>query len=135
MRVLFLCYGNRIRSQMAEAWGQHLAGDSMEFASAGIYGGGSILPETAAVMEEVGLDMSGKFSKRVTELDLEPFDVAVSLCDVPARSIVGPSFRGRTLDIPLPDPYGHGLDVYRQVRDKLRLIVQSLIHDLQAAVD
>ncbi|MEP0766406.1 MAG: hypothetical protein HRF45_07705 [Fimbriimonadia bacterium] len=115
---------------MAEAWGWHLAGDSTEFASAGIYGGGSILPETVAVMAEVGLDLSGKVSKRVTDLDLASFDVAVSLCDVPAKSIVGPGFRGRTLDIPLPDPYGHGLDVYRDVRDKLRTLVLELLRDL-----
>lgn len=117
---------------MAEAWGQHLAGDALMFASAGIYGGGSILPETVAVMAEVGLDMSGKVSKRVSDLDLDTFDLAVSLCDVPARSIVGSGFHGRTMDIPLPDPYGRGLDAYREVRDALRTIVHDLIRELDS---
>jgi arsenate reductase len=52
-RVLFLCTGNSARSQMAEAFVQHYAGDILEPHSAGLVPRG-VNPLTVQVMREVG---------------------------------------------------------------------------------
>lgn len=66
-KVIFLCTGNSARSQMAEGLLRALAGEQFEVFSAGTEPKGRILPEAQEVMREVGLNMSGQFSKSVTE--------------------------------------------------------------------
>jgi len=66
MRVLFLCTGNSARSQMAEALLRHYAGDRFEVYSAGLEPKG-INPFTVRVMEEIGIPLTGQYSKDVPE--------------------------------------------------------------------
>jgi arsenate reductase len=65
-RVLFLCTGNSARSQMAEAFLRHYAGSQFEAYSAGLEPKG-INPYTVRVMEEVGIPLTGQYSKDVRE--------------------------------------------------------------------
>jgi len=65
-RVLFLCTGNSARSQMAEAFLRHYAGDRFEAYSAGLEPKG-IHPLTVRVMEEIGVPLTGQYSKDVSE--------------------------------------------------------------------
>ncbi len=65
-RVLFLCTGNSARSQMAEAWLRHYAGDRFEAYSAGLEPKG-MNPLTVRVMEEIGIPLTGQYSKDVRE--------------------------------------------------------------------
>jgi arsenate reductase len=65
-RVLFLCTGNSARSQMAEALLRHCAGDRFDVYSAGLEPKG-MNPFTVRVMEEVGLPLTGQYSKDVRE--------------------------------------------------------------------
>ena len=65
-KVLFLCTGNSARSQMAEAFLRHYAGDGYEAYSAGLEPKG-INPFTIRVMNEIGFDMSAHLSKSVNE--------------------------------------------------------------------
>ena len=65
-KVLFLCTGNSARSQMAEAFLRRYGGDEFEAYSAGFEPKG-INPYTNRVMEEVGISLSGQYSKHVKE--------------------------------------------------------------------
>ncbi len=65
-RVLFLCTGNSARSQMAEAFLRHYAGDHFEVHSAGLEPKG-IHPFAFRVMEEIGIPLTGQRSKDVDE--------------------------------------------------------------------
>ena len=65
-RVLFICGQNSARSQMAEAWLDHLAGDRYEARSAGLEPA-PINPLAVAVMAERGIDISGKRAKLVAQ--------------------------------------------------------------------
>ena len=65
-KVLFLCTGNSARSQMAEAFLRKYGGDEFEAYSAGLEPKG-INPYTNRVMEEVGISLSGQYSKHVKE--------------------------------------------------------------------
>ena len=55
-RILFVCIHNSARSQMAEAWMNHLCGDAFEAHSAGLEPG-KINPLTVEAMAERGIDL------------------------------------------------------------------------------
>ncbi len=79
-RVLFLCTGNSARSQMAEGWLRHLAGDQFEVFSAGTHPVG-LNPGSVETMAEVGIDISRHRSKNVSELVMQSFDHVITVCD------------------------------------------------------
>jgi arsenate reductase (thioredoxin) len=63
-RVLFLCTGNSVRSQMAEAFLRKYARDIFEVHSAGLKPKG-VNPLTVKVMHEVGIDILSQTSKDI----------------------------------------------------------------------
>ncbi len=78
--VLFLCTGNSARSQMAEAWLRHFAGQRFEAFSAGLEPKG-LHPYTLRVMQEVGLDLRGQWSKGVAEyMGRKHFGYLITVC-------------------------------------------------------
>jgi hypothetical protein len=62
-KVLFLCTQNSARSQMAEGFLRHLAGDRFEVSSAGIDPTDEIHPCAEEAMGEVGIDISEQYPK------------------------------------------------------------------------
>ncbi|QDU52291.1 arsenate reductase ArsC [Gimesia panareensis] len=64
--VLFLCTGNSARSQMAEAFLRHHAGDRYDAHSAGLNPKG-VHPLTIQVMNEVDIDISDYQSKPLNQ--------------------------------------------------------------------
>jgi arsenate reductase len=79
-RVLFLCTSNSARSQMAEAFVRHYAGDRITLYSAGLDPKG-INPYTVRVMEEIGIDVSGQSSKSVRKyMGAMHFEYLVTVC-------------------------------------------------------
>ncbi len=79
--VIFLCTGNSARSQMAEAFLRHYAGEQFNVFSAGLEPKG-MNPFTVAVMQEIGLDMAGQVSKGVSEyLGRQVFQYVITVCD------------------------------------------------------
>ncbi len=79
-RVLFLCTGNSCRSQMAEGWLRHLAGDRFEALSAGTNPVG-VNPQAVEVMQEVGIDISHQYSKHVAEFQGRRLHYVITVCD------------------------------------------------------
>ena len=80
-KVLFLCTGNSARSQMAEGLLRVLAGEQFEIFSAGTEPKGRILPEVQQAMREIGVDISGQWSKSVIEyLGKAVFTHVVTVC-------------------------------------------------------
>ncbi|MEX0801698.1 MAG: arsenate reductase ArsC [Dehalococcoidia bacterium] len=79
-RALFVCTGNRARSQMAEGLLRHLAGDRFEVHSAGTVPKG-LATETVSVMGEIGIDISGQWSKHVDEFAGQEFDYVITVCN------------------------------------------------------
>jgi arsenate reductase len=85
-KVLFLCTGNSARSQMAEAFLKKHGGDRYDAYSAGTEPKG-INPYTGRVMEEVGENLSGQYSKHVKEyMGRIHFAYAITLCDEAEKS-------------------------------------------------
>lgn len=79
-KVLFLCFHNSARSQMAEGLLKAMHGDRYEVFSAGIKAT-SVDPRAVFVMSEIGIDISGQRSKAMNEYRGILFDLAVTVCD------------------------------------------------------
>jgi arsenate reductase len=79
-RVLFVCTGNRARSQMAEGLLRHIAGDHFEVHSAGTLPSG-MSELTVEAMREVGIDVASQWSKHVDDFDGQVFDYVITVCD------------------------------------------------------
>ena len=79
-RVLFVCTENSCRSQMAEGFLRHHAGDRFEVFSGGAQPG-KLNPTAVEVMREVGIDISGHSSKDVAQFLGQSFHYIIRLCD------------------------------------------------------
>jgi arsenate reductase (thioredoxin) len=129
-RVLFLCTHNSARSQMAEGLLRHLAGNRFEAMSAGTEAT-HVRPLAVRAMEEIGVDISGQFSKTLERYLQEPFDHVITVCDDANEAC--PFFPGatNTLHWSFEDPSkAQGseekrLAVFRSVRDRIRDRVQA----------
>ncbi len=83
IRVLFICVHNSARSQMAEAWLNHLYGETFEAESAGLEAAGKLNPLAVEVMKEAGIDISGNKTQKVFDVFLTGrlFNYVVTVCD------------------------------------------------------
>ncbi|MEO7658547.1 MAG: arsenate reductase ArsC [Pyrinomonadaceae bacterium] len=123
-KVLILCTGNSARSQMAEGLLRHLGGDRFDVESAGTLAS-FVRPQAIAVMDEIGIDISGHRSKNLAEFLDRPFDHVITVCDKAAENC--PVFPGaaRRSHWSFDDPaaaVGTDEDVlnfYRLVRDEI----------------
>jgi len=79
-RILFICNHNSARSQMAEALLRHLHGDRYMAFSGGIEST-RVNPYTIRVLDEIGIETEGLFSKSVEGFLGEDFDQIVTVCD------------------------------------------------------
>ena len=128
--VLFACNFNRVRSPMAEALMRMIHGDRVFVDSVGLrreVGEKEVDPFAAAVIDEVGGDLTGFKPKTFDDLEDESFDLVISLTPEAQYRAVELA-RGRAVDIeywPTLDPtLAEGtreqrLEAYRQVRDDL----------------
>ena len=125
-RILILCTGNSCRSQMAEAFVKQLRPD-WQALSAGTKPGERVHPKAVQVMQEVGIDISGGYPKRVDQFLRQSFDYVITVCDHARESC--PVFFGdvkEQLHIGFEDPVEatgseeEVLAVFRRVRDEIR---------------
>ena len=128
-RVLFVCVHNAGRSQIAQGWLRHLAGDAIEARSAGTEPAGQINPTAVHAMHEVGIDITTEAPKILTVDAVRESDVVITM----GCGETCPLFPGKRYeDWDLIDPAGQTLDTVRQVRDQIRDRVQRLIAELLA---
>lgn len=121
--LLFLCVANSARSQMAEGIARSLAPPGVTISSAGSKPS-RVNPLAVAALAEIGIDLTGHFSKHVDTIPPEGVEVVITLC----AEEECPLFLGKAkrLHWGLPDPGGAGLSEaqklqsFRDVRDELR---------------
>jgi arsenate reductase len=121
--VLFLCVANSARSQLAEGIARSLAPPRVTVWSAGSQPT-RVRPEAIAALAEIGIDISQRRSKSVSEIPATEVDTVITLCGEEEC----PVFLGtaRRLHWGLPDPAGVGgsdadrADAFRSTRDELK---------------
>ena len=123
--VLFACVHNAGRSQMAAAWFNLLSDPSKARAiSAGTDPGPRVHPEVVATMSEVGLDLSGTpTSKLTTDLARQAQMLITMGCGDQCPMVPGLERD----DWPMEDPKGKSIALVREIRDEIRQRVETLL--------
>ncbi|WP_341839749.1 arsenate reductase ArsC [Chitinophaga caseinilytica] len=123
-KILVLCTGNSCRSQIAEGYLRHFAGDAAEVYSAGVETHG-VNPRAIATMAEDGIDISGHTSNNISEYTDIDFDYVITVCDhAKERCPVFPS-RAEQFHENFPDPAkatGTEEEVTEQFREVRQII-------------
>ncbi|WP_280194287.1 heat-shock protein HtpX [Nocardia farcinica] len=87
-------------------------------------------PTVVAAMREVGIDISGRAPRPLTDEAVGVSDVVVTMgCGDACPFFPGISYR----DWVLPDPCGESIEVVRTIRDRIRILVENLIGELVPA--
>lgn len=134
-KVLFLCFHNSARSQMAEGLLRAMYGDRYEVYSAGVEAS-QVDPRAVKVMNEIGIDISGQRSKAMSEYRGILFDLVVTVCDKAKEAcpICGVSLKApatapaakKAIHKTFKDPAAakgseeEQFNVFRQVRDEIK---------------
>lgn len=140
--ILVLCTGNSCRSQMAEGFLRHHAGDRFDVSSAGTEPAERVHPLSVTVMEERGIDLSSHRPRSIDEfLGVVPVHTAIIVCGGADRSCpaVWPGIQER-LFWPFDDPASfEGSDEarlarFREIRDQIEArVVEWLETDAPSA--
>jgi arsenate reductase len=128
LRLLFVCFANACRSQMAEAFANAYAANLLDAESAGHAPAKRVSRKAAAVMAEKGLHIADQTPRSLRDLDTGSFDLIVNLS---GRALPDPG--GRVLAVPVPDPSAGDLELHREVRDSIERLVRILVIKLQSA--
>lgn len=126
--VLFVCLQNAGRSQISQALFEQAAAEVGHAArSAGTTPAEHVHPEVVTVMAELGIDVTDRIPKLLTEDDARWADVVVTMgCGDKCPYVPG----RRYLDWDLTDPHGHDLDAVRGIRDEIARRVEVLLAEL-----
>jgi protein-tyrosine-phosphatase len=88
-KVLFVCVGNCVRSQMAEAIARRDASDVIVPESAGLHPLGFIDKTAIAVLSERGISVAGQHSKGLRDQTLSKPDLVINMSGAPTASRTG----------------------------------------------
>lgn len=129
MKVLFVCEGNMMRSQIAEAMYNQFT-KSHDATSAGAIATKShhISMRAKAALDEIGIDSQGQYSKQLTLTMIDDADVVILFPTdfMPTYALNNP--KAQFWDV--IDPHYHqeqGMELVRRVREDIRELVEKLI--------
>jgi arsenate reductase (thioredoxin) len=127
--VMFVCVHNAGRSQMAQGFLQHLAGDRVEVRSSGTMPGDQVNPAAVEAMAELGIDISSATPKILTDEDVRASDYVITMgCGDKCPFYPGKIY----LDWVLEDPAGKGVESVRPIRDEIKILVENLVAEIDA---
>ncbi len=112
--VLFVCQHNAGRSQLGAALLELLAGDRFTVTSAGLAPAGTVNSAVAATVAELGMDITDRVPRSVTEGDLQTADVVVLM--KPGLQLPGTP-RGEVLQWEFPNPEAWDVEAVRPLRE------------------
>jgi arsenate reductase (thioredoxin) len=116
---------------MAEGILRHAAGDLFEVYSAGSNPAGHVHPGAIAVMQEIGIDISGHTSKHLDGFLDAGMDTVITVCD--SANTACPVFPGRVRryhwgfeDPPKAARPGESeRDAFRRIRDEIQAVFEA----------
>jgi arsenate reductase len=125
--VLFVCVHNAGRSQMAQGFLTHLAGDRIDVRSAGTEPADRINPVAVQAMGEAGIDITIGTPVVLTPGAVRLSDIVITMgCGDTCPYFPGVDYREWQLD----DPAGRDIEAVRRIRDDIRSRIEDLIAEL-----
>jgi arsenate reductase len=131
-KVLALCTGNSCRSQIAEGYLKHFAGNKAEIFSAGVETHG-VNPRAIATMKEDGIDISHHTSNNIEEYRNVDFNFVITVCDnAKERCPIFPN-NARKFHYNFPDPAKATgteeeiLEEFRKVRQMIKEYCEEFV--------
>ncbi len=132
--ILVLCTGNSCRSQMAEGYLRHFAGNKANVYSAGLENHG-LNSKAVFIMKEDGIDISYHTSNTIDEYTDIPMDIVLTVCDhANEHCPVFPSAQKR-FHYNFKDPSKlqasetEILNAFRDTRNEIKKFCQQFIND------
>ncbi len=131
-KVLVLCTGNSCRSQIAEAYLRHFAGEKAEIYSAGVETHG-VNPRAITTMKEDGIDISQHTSNNFDQYFNIDFDVVITVCDNAKERCPFFPTKAKKFHHNFPDPAKATgteeeiLEQFRQVRQMIKSYSQQFV--------
>jgi protein-tyrosine-phosphatase len=127
--VLFVCVHNSGRSQMAEAFFNHLAKGKAKAISAGTEPASTVDPVVIRVMKEVGIDISTNKPKPLTPDMIDQANLVITMgCGAEAAC---PASWVETRDWGLEDPRDKPIEKVREIRDEIKARVINLLKEVE----
>jgi len=128
--ILFVCFHNSGRSQMAEAFFNPLARGKAQAYSAGTQPADKVNPVVVEAMQEVDIDISGNKPKALAMDMVEKADRMITMgCGAEAEAVC-PASLIETEDWTLEDPQGKPIKDVRRIRDEIKGKVQKLLDEI-----
>jgi len=130
--ILVLCTGNSCRSQIAEGYLRHFAGDKAKVYSAGIEIHG-VNPKAIQVMAEDHIDISKHTSNNVDEYVDIPFDYVITVCDNAKENCPYFPTTAERFHYNFPDPAkatgtaDEVMNEFRLVREMIKLYSENFV--------
>jgi arsenate reductase (thioredoxin) len=125
--VLFVCRQNAGRSQMSQALFEQAADGRHQAFSAGTTPADHLHPEVIQVMNELGMELSGRTPTALTRQLAEQADIVVTMgCGDQCPVIPGKHY----VDWELQDPAGQPSGTVRAIRDEINVRVRDLVRQL-----
>lgn len=132
VKVLFVCVGNCVRSQMAEAIARHTCADILAAESAGVSPLGFIDKTAAAVLRERGISIDGQFSKGLHSHSLKKPDLVINMSGIHSKSLFP---ENHVEEWKVRDPFGEDIAAHRAICDDIEARVTLLAARLRTEAE
>lgn len=123
-KILVLCTGNSCRSQIAEGYLRHFAGEKAEIYSAGVETHG-VNPKAVATMKDDGIDISAHTSNNIDEYRKVDFDFVITVCDNAKERCPFFPTKAQKFHYNFPDP-AKAIGTNEEIAEEFRKIRQQI---------
>jgi protein-tyrosine-phosphatase len=131
----FVCVQNAGRSQMSAAFAERERArrgleDEVELVTGGTDPADAVHPEVVEAMQELGIDLSDRTPRAVTDDELAACDVVATM----GCSTLSLSADTEVRDWALPDPHGQDIEQVREIRDEIEGLVADLFDEVETGL-
>ena len=130
MNIIFVCTGNTCRSPMAEGYLKSKNLPNLKITSRGFSGGECANEKSAAVMKEIGIDISSHISSPITKSEADNADLIICMTESHRQLLTLSGVDGDKITVlsgGIPDPFGCDTDTYRNCRNAIMGGIDALI--------